>query len=343
MRLHRLLAALLLLPFLAACGAQAATDEVPVQIGGGLGEDRDIKGCLPAGTREVFGAIGDNYIEIPVGQRTYRALSGDVAREQGPMTFTVNGVEMVTDVQVEYLVNADCERPSEDELAPLETFTRDFVVKFERNHGGEWFLALIREYIGRQTDQALDNGAALLSTGGTLPGPEGEPVEVEPFFANAPDPDGDGPLTKPVLDWRSVLSNAEVKDALEDLTGAEAQRLITETMGGERFCGPGSNVAAGECLPLKVTITPPKAVDPRYQDIIAREDIARGEVKIAQEQQAANAARVEADRIILDTYGPQGLIEQRRLDLMEKAIDSGKVTVLPVPDGANVTLPAPTR
>ncbi len=312
---------LLALLTLSACGGQGsatvAADEVPVVIGSGLSEDRVPKGCKKQGNNQVIDLSGDDYVPLPAGQRNYKAKADDPTAEQGPLTFTVRGVEMRTDVQVEMILNTDCRRSKPEVLSPAEEFAQRFALKYQRQYKDakdpmEWWSALLRDHVGRQSDQALDNAAAQL---------------VAEFDAQ-----------KKPLDWRTVLSDERVKADLERRAGAEAQRLLEAQLGGRKFCGPGSTPT--ECKPLLFTITPPRPVRAEYVELITQEDAASGQARIAGQQKVANDARIDAERELLKTYGPEGLLERQRLDLLREAIEKGQVQVLPVPAGANITIPA---
>lgn len=305
--MKKLIAAPLLALALTGCGVQAGGDEVPVQFGGGVAEDSKVKGCKDQGAREIFGSWGDTYLKVPAGVRNYRARAGEVSKEQEAMTFTVNGVEMRSNVQVGYQVNLNCERPSEDKLATLEVFARDFGLKYERLNGDNWFGELLVDYVGTPTDQALDDAAAELVK------------------------NNDG------LTWRSFRSDAQVKSDFETAAGRHAQALVEKEMGGQYFCGPGST---DQCKPLTVSVTPPTPTDKEYIDLIRDEEVAAGQVQIAGQQKLANDAKLKADEALREAYGVNGVLEQRRLDILEKAVEDGKVTVLPLQQGTDVSVPA---
>lgn len=311
---------------LSGCGVSLAADETAAQFGGGMAEDRDFKGCKAPGSNEVFGAWGDDYLPIPAGQRTYKAADeSDVPEaqrnaEQGAMTFTVRGVEMQTDVQIELVANTDCTAP-EGEVSPMEDLATRFGLKYRELHDDAWWTHLLRDYVGRQADQALDDAAAVIVADLTAPGGEGQASQA----------------------WRLVYENADTKERLETLAGERAVTLIEDAMGARLFCGPGYRPGDEECPPLEFTITPPRPTDPALIDGIIEEQAAAQDVKTAEQERLANEARVAAEAELLEAYGPQGVLERQRNDLLRQAIEGGQITVWPVPTGAGVTLPQPPQ
>jgi len=307
---------LLALVLTGCAGAEVAADEIQVRYGGGgMGEEKTFKECLEPGTNIVAGNLamyGDTSILIPVGQRTYKAKAGDETAEQGPMTFTVRGVDMTTEAQVELVVNTNCERPDEDTPSPVEDLATRFGLKYERLHGAGWWVELERDYIGRQVDQALDDAAARL-------------VRADPK-----------------MNWRRLLEDESAKDALQAETGRRAVELVRTAMGGDRFCGPTYKIGDKVCPPFVVTLTPPRPPGALVDGIIAEENAVQA-TRTAMREKTRNAAQASAEAKLLAVYGPAGMIERRRLDLMDKAIDSGKITVWPVPAGASVVAPGPGR
>ena len=123
-------------------------------------------------------------------------------------------------------------------------------------------------------------------------------------------------------DWMQLRSDPALRQEFEAAVGAKTQALLTQAMGGSYFCGSASQ----ECSALTFGLERLKPMDE--------------ELSTVTEDQARQTAELQGVQRQIDLLGIDGYLAKLQNDTLQKAIDSGKVSVYVVPQGTSVPLPA---
>lgn len=135
-------------------------------------------------------------------------------------------------------------------------------------------------------------------------------------------------------DWRELYADEEARRAFQRDTVTTLQGNIRDVIGGDYFCGPAYD-GTNECGAFTFTVGKPEPVN---TDIVAAiESRVEAEERTAAQAQENEriAAQVEGEQRLVDLYGAQGA-------LLLKAIESGKVQIMVIPQGEGVTIPVPS-
>ncbi|MCG5211864.1 SPFH domain-containing protein [Streptosporangium soli] len=131
------------------------------------------------------------------------------------------------------------------------------------------------------------------------------------------------------FEWRKLFNDPAVKQQWETRVGQLARQFIKETSGGDYFCNQNYS-GSGDCGDVALTIQkpePPKSL----VDALASEQAAKAE-NVAQTQRNAKVrTELESIKDLVGVLGPQGAI-------LWKAIQDGKVEVIPVPQNGNINI-----
>ena len=135
-------------------------------------------------------------------------------------------------------------------------------------------------------------------------------------------------------DWRALRSDEVARTEFRNETVANLKRNVSEVIGRDYFCGPAYDGPGTECGEFTFTIGTPVPVNEAIVQAVEAEQTAVAET-VAQEQRNVRIAKeLEIERALVDLYGPQGA-------LLRDAIESGRVQLMVVPEGADVAVPVP--
>ncbi|GHE28554.1 hypothetical protein GCM10017673_33720 [Streptosporangium violaceochromogenes] len=136
------------------------------------------------------------------------------------------------------------------------------------------------------------------------------------------------------FEWRGLFNDPKVKQAWEARVGALARQFIEETGGADYFCNQNYS-GTGECGDISLTIQKPEPPD-ALVDALAAEQAAKAE-NVAQAQRNAKVrTEIASIRDLVKVLGPQGAV-------LWQAIQKGQVSVVPIPQGGNLTITPPNR
>lgn len=129
--------------------------------------------------------------------------------------------------------------------------------------------------------------------------------------------------------WRQMLQDQSIRDAWDDEVGRLARQFAKDQAGQDFFCAP-SYAGKGACGDFALTLQ-----KPNLPEAIAAA-LAETAAEIELRNKAENAAAridVEAESLkaLVDVLGPNGAV-------LYQAIKDGKVSVVPVPAGANINV-----
>ncbi|PZG51338.1 hypothetical protein C1I98_08925 [Spongiactinospora gelatinilytica] len=131
------------------------------------------------------------------------------------------------------------------------------------------------------------------------------------------------------FEWRKLFNDPAVKQQWEQRVGQLARQFIKETAGADYFCSPNFG-GAGDCGDVVLTIQKPEPPE-SLVNALAAEQAAKAE-NIAQAQRNAKVrTELESIKDLVGVLGPQGAV-------LWKAIQDGKVEVIPVPQDGNITI-----
>jgi len=131
------------------------------------------------------------------------------------------------------------------------------------------------------------------------------------------------------FEWRALFNDPNTKQRWEERVGELARQFIKETAGDEYFCQP-NYAGTGDCGDIVLTIQKPEPPDSLVEALAAEQ--AAKQQNLAQ-QQINNKVKTELESIrdLVKVLGPQGAV-------LWKAIQDGKVQVVPVPQGSNINI-----
>lgn len=130
-------------------------------------------------------------------------------------------------------------------------------------------------------------------------------------------------------EYKELYSDPAVKEQWEEKVGDLVTRFVADQAGGSFFCQP-SYAGTGECGDLALTIqapTPPENI----QEALTAEQQAVAENNAQKE-------RNETARTRYDSFADCKEILSEENCVLLHGIDSGKVTVIPVPSGAGINV-----
>jgi len=136
------------------------------------------------------------------------------------------------------------------------------------------------------------------------------------------------------FEWRALFNDPNTKQRWEERVGQLARQFIKETAGDEYFCQP-NYAGHGDCGDIVLTIQkpePPKSL----VDALAAEQAAKQQNRAQQQINAKVRTELESIRDLVKVLGPEGAV-------LWKAIQDGKVEVVPVPQGSNINITPPAR
>lgn len=131
------------------------------------------------------------------------------------------------------------------------------------------------------------------------------------------------------FEWRRLFNDPNVKQQWEARVGELAREFIKETAGAEYFCQP-NYAGTGDCGDIVLTIQKPEP-PASLVEALAAEQAAKQQNLAQQQINTKVKTELESIKDLVKVLGPQGAI-------LWKAIQDGKVQVVPVPQGSNINI-----
>ncbi|MDF5754079.1 SPFH domain-containing protein [Spongiactinospora sp. TRM90649] len=131
------------------------------------------------------------------------------------------------------------------------------------------------------------------------------------------------------FEWRKLFNDPNVKQQWEQRVGQLARQFIKETAGDDYFCSPNYG-GVGECGDVVLTIQKPEPPE-SLVNALAAEQAAKAENAAQTQRNAKVRTELESIKDLVGVLGPQGAV-------LWKAIQDGKVEVIPVPQDGNITI-----
>lgn len=299
---------------LTGCMYATETDQAGVHVNGYalIPTDRSVEDCKNPGTSGRAG-LGDTVYKYPSGQRSFKFMGKDIteAKKLGAdmpsITVVKDNIALsLTGTVTFYLNTGDCKT--------LEAFHKNIGVKkwgpdevpawvAKNTDGKEDFRgwnAMLDIYIGQPLQQALTD--ALLEKKVDT---DGKPVEIS------------------YLD----LYNGQGRDQLAKEVQANLPAAVKELSGGSYFQN------------FNVVLQKPDIPDNLKDALTAKVQASLQN----QAQKTANETVTTELMSITDlvkVLGVQGYLTYKQNQLLQKAIDKGDISLLPVPQGSSVTIPS---
>ncbi len=129
--------------------------------------------------------------------------------------------------------------------------------------------------------------------------------------------------------WKAIYNDPAVRNAFEKDAAAEAVRRVREATGGEYFCSP-TYTGTGPCGDMVITIQKPEP-PAKLVEALAAEQAAILQNEAQKKINQKVATEMESIRQLVAVLGPNGAV-------MWKAIQDGKITVVPVPQGGSIQI-----
>ncbi|MEV5409512.1 SPFH domain-containing protein [Thermopolyspora sp. NPDC052614] len=131
------------------------------------------------------------------------------------------------------------------------------------------------------------------------------------------------------FEWRQLFNDPDIKQQWEARVGQLARQFIKETAGAEYFCQP-NYAGTGDCGDIVLTIQKPEPPE-SLVEALAAEQAAKQQNLAQQQINTKVKTELESIRDLVKVLGPQGAV-------LWKAIQDGKVQVVPVPQGSNINI-----
>lgn len=137
-------------------------------------------------------------------------------------------------------------------------------------------------------------------------------------------------------DWRDLYSSADVRAEFQHRTVTALKENIQQVIGGDYFCGPEYDGSPdSDCGDFTFTIGTPRPTNGDIIHAVEAEQTAAA-AAVAQEQENARIeAQIRGEEAIVELYGPEGA-------LLLKAIESGNVQFMVIPDSGTISIPTPS-
>lgn len=132
--------------------------------------------------------------------------------------------------------------------------------------------------------------------------------------------------------WRDLYATEEARATFNQETIANLKKQIREVIGDDYFCGPTYD-GTNDCGDFTFTVGKPQPTNGDIIDAIEAEQTAKTRAVAQAQENERIRVQLEAERTIVDLYGPQGA-------LLREALRSGKVQIMVVPQGSDVAVPA---
>ncbi|MDH2425132.1 SPFH domain-containing protein [Sphaerisporangium sp. TRM90804] len=136
------------------------------------------------------------------------------------------------------------------------------------------------------------------------------------------------------FEWKKLFNDPNAKQQWEQRVGQLARQFIKETAGADYFCQPNF-AGVGDCGDVVLTIQKPEP--PRSLiDALAAEQAAKQQNLAQQQINTKVKTELESIKDLVEVLGPQGAI-------LWKAVQDGRVQVVPVPQNGSVNITPQTR
>lgn len=136
------------------------------------------------------------------------------------------------------------------------------------------------------------------------------------------------------FEWKKLFNDPNVKQQWEQRVGTLARQFIKETAGADYFCQP-NYAGTGECGDMVLTIQKPEP-PASLIEALAAEQAAKQQNLAQQQINAKVKTELESVQDLVKVLGPQGAI-------LWKAIQDGRVQIVPVPQGGNINITPQAR
>lgn len=300
MTISKKLLALLVVPALAACSqVSTQSDESGLHYAAGSFTSTKFKNCVSSGTRN-FDGPGDLHYTYPAGQRSYEFDNTKAADAPPIRVVSKDNVEMTISGVINFNLNTSCS-PITDKLpnGGIKKWPGGMLQKFHETVGLKY--------------KAYNDGNDQTSKGWR----DGLSVYFYPPLRNSMN------SVAQTNSWLDLYNNPSLKQKIEDQVATTLPLAVKAQAGDDYFTN------------ITVTLQKPEAPEALVTSLQNRQK-AVSDLAAAEAQKLTNQAIADAERPLIELYGPQGY-------LIKKALDSGKITGLyPVPTGVGVTVPVPS-
>jgi regulator of protease activity HflC (stomatin/prohibitin superfamily) len=279
-------------------------DQVVLHYGGGLVESNSYKGCASESQRSLVEGPGDNFYTYPSGQRNYTFADGG---ESGPLTVvTKDNVTMTVPGIATFELNTDC---ADGNSTLLRSFHENIGLKYSAfindddgpNGSDAGWVKMLNDYVGKQLDRAADSAAKKYT-------------------------------------WRELYTDASKKAAFEREIATTVPVFVKQLAGGDFFKNwsilinsltPPENVVQALNDEQAAVAQANAAKAKALADASTAQAKADAEIAVQKAKAAASEQEAKAIENLIRVLGIDGYIKL-------KAIEDGRVTFYPLPEGSSV-------
>ncbi|MFC4529554.1 SPFH domain-containing protein [Sphaerisporangium dianthi] len=136
------------------------------------------------------------------------------------------------------------------------------------------------------------------------------------------------------FEWKKLFNDPDAKQQWEARVGQLARQFIKETAGADYFCQPNFG-GTGDCGDVVLTIQKPEPPQTLI-DALAAEQSAKQQNLAQQQINTKVKTELESIKDLVKVLGPQGAI-------LWKAIQDGRVQVVPVPQNGSINITPQSR
>lgn len=305
------LALVILLPIVFSSFSTVATgpDQVALQLTGtnfGFSDKRVQEACIPPSTAG-FKSEGDEFVYFPTSQRVYEFSNGET-RDGEPIRVSAQGAELTVTGDVKFRLNTDdCEVLRGLYLAVMRRY--DAVWEPRDNTDPPGWRNVLSIYVRTPLERALDEATAGYTA-----------LEL---YNDVPVDLPDGQRTTARAQWE-----------------AEVERL-TAAYVAEAFGITSVDAADSPLLDFSATVQKPSLPAGLQEELNKAEEIAQAQ-RNQDAQNTVISSQSDGIQDLIDQLGVAGYLEYQRQELLREAIANGNVSILPVPEGTELRLDAPS-
>jgi|JI10StandDraft_1071094.scaffolds.fasta_scaffold397229_2 hypothetical protein len=256
--------------------------------------------CIPSSTQQYHGP-GDQYFTYPDGERTYK-FSRDEGSDGTAVAIVKGNIPLTITGVVSFRLNTDC--------ATLKEFHRLIGTK-------QW----------PSRDGKTNNPAYVNETW------DGWNSMLDTYLEQAILSSATAASAQIKEDYLSIYNGAG-RASLEQAMAKLLPTYVEQLSGGKYF------------KDFRITVNKPTIDRQDVLDAIASKTVATLQNEAQEQKNLAVETELKSIEDLVAVLGPQGYIDyvknnlsKQQLDLLAKAIESGKVTILPVPQGSSLALP----
>jgi len=249
--------------------------------------------CVPAAQGESIGTNDSEY-KYPANTRDFEFGREGAERPTAIEVVTKDNVTMTVTGIFNFALNTNCEGEGDNKGGMIRKFHEQIGTHYGASSEGlKQWDSMLVKYVGQPLERALDDASKQYTW-----------VEL---YSGSKKPEWE----KKVADLMTNYSKAQT--------------------GRDYFCEPNYR-GVGNCGEPTLTVqqpSPPQTI----KDALTASQAALEQVKAAENENKAAAAKARGIKSLVDVLGPQGYV-------LYQAMQDGRITLMPIPQGSGINVPA---